>query len=1270
VVGSSTPDANPDNNTATAPTVVVGSADMAISKTGPDGPVVAGETLTYTIVITNNGPSLAEDVDVKDFVPAGMNLVNATISSTGGQCMAGLCQLGDVDAGEVQTITVVTVVGTDVPAGTLLENTAQVFTDSTDPNPGNNVDSWTNPVGSRALISVQKRDLNDPIGPENLLFYVIDVTNAGPSDAQNVIVTDTLDSRTTYASDTDSCVQGPTGTLTCSLGTVTAGTTESFILTVRVDSGLVSGTVLLNNVTVTTTTPVDASSTLTDTEETTVNAISGGATDLQVVKSATPAIAGGVMTYTIVATNHGPSPATGVEVLDTLPAQVTLIDVTSSQGLCDRSIFCLLGGLAAGKTATITVTVAVPANSQPNTTLINRVFVQGNEPDPTPGNNSDQVISPVELRADLSMSKVSSVASVIAGTDLTYTLVVTNAGPSVAQNVVITDILPAGVTYLSATPAAVGSTSPLTWTLGNLAAGSTATVSLRVRVGPSVTGTIANSAVAASDTPDPAPVDNGAVTPPVTVTPEANLSFSKRASASTVAAGQGLTYTLVLTNAGPSTATNVAVTDTLPAGVTLNRAIPTQSSGPNPLVWRVGSVVPNTVVTFTVVVTVNANAATGSLVNTALAGSDTTDPVGGDTGDLVDVNIVNEADVAVTKSDSTDPLLAGELLTYTLVVTNNGPSLARSVRVTDTLPAGVVFQSAVPTQSSGPNPLVWSLGDLPPSAVRILTVVVRVAQSAAIGTITNTVVGGTITPDPVIGNNSDDEPTLIVKPILTLDKRSTDINGGALEPRDLLRYTLVLTNSGNTAATGTVVTDSIPANTTYVPGSATTSQGTISGPNPLVWTLGSVAPKAVITMSFVVSVHVVTNGTTLYNAATVDAVETQPVVADDTTTPISTTTGVAVEKVILSATPAYLTERITYSIRITNTGNTVLTKVPLTDIYERPYLTYANAVPTPDRVIPNATATTGNLVWDDITTYFGDLQPGQMVSLTVEMTATAVTPSNNPASNSAAVSGVVDELGQTPPGAGDDGAVDVIILPNLGMVKLLATPGVISIGDEVTFTIEITNLGSTVIVILPLQDNYNPAFLGFIEAIPAHDAYVPGQINWNDLTPFFGDLLPKKSITVTVVFTAVQATSGTTNTATINNAVDNFGNLAGALSLAPVPVQQPTYVRLMNFTATAEGADVRLAWETSTEIDNLGFHLFRGTTDRFEDAVRINEQMIPGQGRTTGASYTYVDSNVEAGAYTYWIVDVPIAGPQTVAASAQATVVHVTHRIYLPLVAR
>ncbi len=134
------------------------------------------------------------------------------------------------------------------------------------------------------------------------------------------------------------------------------------------------------------------------------------------------------------------------------------------------------------------MTVAVPANSQPNTTLINRVFVQGNEPDPTPGNNSDQVISPVELRADLSMSKVSSAASVIAGTDLTYTLVVTNAGPSVAQNVVITDILPAGVTYLSATPAAVGTTSPLTWTLGNLAAGSTATVSLRVRVGPSVTG--------------------------------------------------------------------------------------------------------------------------------------------------------------------------------------------------------------------------------------------------------------------------------------------------------------------------------------------------------------------------------------------------------------------------------------------------------------------------------------------------------------------------------------------------------------------------------------------------------------------------------------------------------------------------------------------------------------------------------------------------------------------------------------------------------------
>ncbi len=731
-----------------------------------------------------------------------MSLVNATISSTGGQCMAGLCQLGDVDAGEVQTITVVTVVGTDVLSGTLLENSAQVFTDSTDPNPVNNVDSWTNPVGSRALISVQKRDLNDPIGPENLLFYVIDVTNAGPSDAQNVIVTDTLDSRTTYTSDTDSCVQGPTGTLTCSLGTVAAGATKSFILTVRADTGLVSGTVLLNNVTVTTTTPVDAGSTLTDTEETTVNVISGGAVDLAVTKIASQAIAGETMVYTIVVTNNGPSPATGVEVLDTLPAEVSLIAVTASQGLCDTSIFCLLGGLNARATATVTVWVRVPTDVSAGTLLNNRVFVQGNEPDPTPGNNSDLVISPVELRANLSMSKVSSAASVIAGTDLTYTLVVTNAGPSVAQNVVITDILPAGVTYLSATPAAVGTSSPLTWTLGNLAAGSTATVSLRVRVGPSVTGTVANSAVAGSDTPDPAPVDNGAVTPPVPVTPEANLSFSKRASSSTVAAGQALTYTLVLTNAGPSTATNVAVTDTLPAGVTFNRAIPAQTSGPNPLVWRVGSVVPNTVITFTVVVTVNADAATGNLVNTALAGSDTPDPVVDDNTGGVGVIVVNEADVAVTKSDSQDPILAGGVLTYTLVVTNNGPSLARSVRVTDTLPGGVTFQSAIPTQSSGPNPLVWSLGDLQPGAVRTLTVAVRIPENAAIGTITNTVAVGSITPDPVMGNNGDDEPTLIVKPILALDKRSTDINGGALEPRDLLRYTLVLTNSGNTRGHG------------------------------------------------------------------------------------------------------------------------------------------------------------------------------------------------------------------------------------------------------------------------------------------------------------------------------------------------------------------------------------------------------------------------------------------------------------------------------------
>ena len=99
VVTSTTGDSNPLNNSATADTSILGYADLTISKSQltPD-PITAGSLVTYTIRITNTGPGLARNVDVKDQLPAGMNLVSAN-ASDGGVCGGAVCQFGTLRSG-------------------------------------------------------------------------------------------------------------------------------------------------------------------------------------------------------------------------------------------------------------------------------------------------------------------------------------------------------------------------------------------------------------------------------------------------------------------------------------------------------------------------------------------------------------------------------------------------------------------------------------------------------------------------------------------------------------------------------------------------------------------------------------------------------------------------------------------------------------------------------------------------------------------------------------------------------------------------------------------------------------------------------------------------------------------------------------------------------------------------------------------------------------------------------------------------------------------
>ena len=318
------------------------------------------------------------------------------------------------------------------------------------------------------------------------------------------------------------------------------------------------------------------------------------------------------------------------------------------------------------------------------------------------GTSTATITVNVTALADLAIAK-SAAAAVFAASNLTYTISVTNFGPSPASSIVITDALPAGVSFVNASGGGANNSGVVTWNLGDLAVGTASNVTVTVTAPAG--GPLTNTASVSSPTPDPVATNN--ITPPVitTVTPVADLGLGKSA-ADTVLAANDLTYTISVTNFGPSTASSVVVTDALPAGVTFVSASGNGVNNAGVASWNLGDLANGAVSNVTVTVTVSAD---GSLTNTASVSSPTGDP--NPTNNVtppVVTSVTPVADVAVSKSGPVG-IIFGTNFDYTITVTNFGPSTGHG-NYRDRQSAGgfgvCQFQSGHDDQCQQPSNLV------------------------------------------------------------------------------------------------------------------------------------------------------------------------------------------------------------------------------------------------------------------------------------------------------------------------------------------------------------------------------------------------------------------------------------------------------------------------------------------------------------------------------------------------------------------------------------
>jgi uncharacterized repeat protein (TIGR01451 family) len=507
-----------------------------------------------------------------------------------------------------------------------------------------------------------------------------------------------------------------------------------------------------------------------------------------------------------------------------------------------------------------------------------------------------------DCATDLRITKTVEPSQTGAGQQADYTITVYNDGAVGATDVVVTDPLPADVTYQSdtgsCTGVAVNATGTLTCALGNIAAGESTSFQVKVRINENPgTTTITNTANVTGGPGESDPSDNSAsVTHFVT---GANLSLTKSDSPDPVVAGENLVYTLSVDNAGPQTADSTVVTDTLPPGVSFVSASPTvgaatQSGGV--VTWNLGNVDPDDPPR-TLTVTVNVNPqTTGTLTNSATVTSSTSDPDAANNiaGSTTAVNTV--ANLTLTKSDSPDPVIAGSNLSYTLTLGNSGPSTARDVVLTDPLPAGVSFVSAVGGTGTTacaevtPGVVSCAVGDLDPGQTIQRIITVKVSASLAAGDLSNTATASS--PTDADGAAASVMTVVTTSADLWMEKTGTV---SASNPSGAIVYRLTVHNETGSAPDSTptsgtggpsdaqsvVVVDTLPLTSKKLTVQFLSPGCTYSKPSHTV-TCNAATVPAGTSVTFEIQVQVSGSNGTLTNSATVSSATTDPAAGNNT----------------------------------------------------------------------------------------------------------------------------------------------------------------------------------------------------------------------------------------------------------------------------------------------------------------------------------------------------------------------------------------------------
>ncbi|WP_295113012.1 hypothetical protein [uncultured Methanobrevibacter sp.] len=640
-------------------------SDLSIIKSVNVSQADFNDLVRWKLVISNNGPNDATGVVVTDMLPEGFVYVDSILEK--GSYSNGVISIGKLIVGEKVTLEIISKVKT---TGKLI-NFANITGNEYDPNLSNNQDNKSILINPASDLEVEKTvNESNPIFGDYVVWSII-VRNNGPDVAHDVVALDVLPESLIWISDNSNGKYDP------KTGYWTIGQLNSDAFVQLNIITLVNATgISQNNVSVSSSEFDYDLSNNNDSDIIEVNK-TADVSIVKIVDDLNPYY-GNLIKWTLIAKNNGPNKATAVSVQDVLPNGLILVDAVATKGFYDNGIWSVCC-LENGEEQSLEIVCEVNKTGK----ITNFASISAEEYDPNIINNNDNETVDVPLTVDLEVIKQVSNKKPYYGEDIIWFISIKNHGPDNATNVVLYDVLDDNLIFNSY-KASIGIFAENKWIINQLNSKETAYLNISCNVDG--LGRIHNYAFANCNQFD-LDMSNNNDTEFIDAVSVADLSVIKVVNESTPNYGEIIKWTITITNNGPNNATGVFVRDNMPKGLTLLEASDfIYSDG----TWYVGELSVGEVKKLDIICKV---VATGTYKNVVSIQGNEFDPELINNNDEESIFVPPACDLIITKTASKYFYSVGDIIKYSIKLTNNGPDKAKNIEVSEVSDDSLVLKS-------------------------------------------------------------------------------------------------------------------------------------------------------------------------------------------------------------------------------------------------------------------------------------------------------------------------------------------------------------------------------------------------------------------------------------------------------------------------------------------------------------------------------------------------------------------------------------------------